>query len=221
MPRERVSMRKIREVLRLKWGLGLSERQVAQSCDMGRSTVSHYLERAEIAGLTWPLPEDLDDVELEAKLFKTKQQNETKVCPSPNWENIHQELKSKGVTLKLLWREYLAQNPEGYSYCTFSVKYREWKQGINVTMRQDHKAGEKLFVDYAGMTVPIVNPSTGEIKEAQVFVAVLGASNYTYAEVTQSQKLEDWLASHRRAFEFFGWRCYFPTAATNKWIMGK
>ncbi len=204
MPRERVSMRKIREVLRLKWGLGISERQVAQSCDMGRSTVADYLERATLAGLSWPLPEDLDDNALESKLFPPIEEIKRKSYPTPNWEIVHQELKHKGVTLLLLWREYLAQNPEGFGYCTFTVKYREWKQGLNVTMRQDHKAGEKLFVDYAGMTVPIINQETGEIAEAQVFVAVLGASNYTYAEVTNSQKLEDWLASHRRAFEFFG-----------------
>lgn len=204
MPRERVSMRKIREVLRLKWGLGLSERQVAQSCDMGRSTVADYLERAEVAGLSWPLPEDLDDGALETRLFPPVKEIKHKSQPTPNWEHVHQELKRKGVTRLLLWREYLAEYPEGYSYCTFTVKYREWKQGLNVTMRQDHKAGEKLFVDYAGMTVAITNAETGEISETQVFVAVLGASNYTYAEVTRSQKLEDWLASHRCAFEFFG-----------------
>jgi transposase len=203
MPRERVSMRKIREVLRLKLGLGLSERQVAQSCAMSRSTVADYVQRAKEAGLSWPLSEVWDDEALENKLFGNGADNPV-IYPTPNWETIHQELKRKGVTLQLLWREYLAYYPEGYGYSSFTLKYREWKQGINVTMRQDHKAGEKLFVDYAGMTVSIVNPSTGEITEAQVFVAVLGASNYTYVEVTQSQKLEDWLASHRRAFEFFG-----------------
>jgi transposase len=204
MPRERVSMRKIREVLRLKWGLGLSERQVAQSCDMGRSTVADYLERATLAGLSWPLPENVDDRALESSLFPLVEEVKRKSHPTPNWESVHQELKRKGVTRLLLWREYLAHYPDGYSYCTFTVKYREWKQGLNVTMRQDHKAGEKLFVDYAGMTVAIVNKDTGEIAEAQVFVGVLGASNYTYTEVTNSQKLEDWLASHRRTFEFFG-----------------
>lgn len=204
MPRERVSMRKIREVLRLKLGLGLSERQVAQSCEMGRSTVAEYGQRAKEAGLSWPLPEDLDDAALEAKLFGDEPEKVVAGFLTPDWEVVHQELKRKGVTRLLLWREYLAQNPEGYCYSSFTLKYREWKQGLNVTMRQDHKAGEKLFVDYAGMTVAIVNKDTGEITEAQVFVAVLGASNYSYAEVTKSQKLEDWLASHRRAFEFFG-----------------
>jgi hypothetical protein len=142
-------MRKIREVLRLKWGLGLSERQVAQSCDMGRSTVADYLERANLAGLSWPLPEELDDGALETRLFPPVEEIKHKSHPTPNWEHVHQELKRKGVTRLLLWREYLAAYPEGYSYCTFTVKYREWKQGLNVTMRQDHKAGEKLFVDYA------------------------------------------------------------------------
>jgi transposase len=170
---------------------------------MSRSTVADYVQRAKEAGLSWPLSEVWDDEGLESKLFGNQPEKPV-IYPTPNWETIHQELKRKGVTLQLLWREYLAYHPEGYGYSSFTLKYREWKQGINVTLRQDHKAGEKLFVDYAGMTVPIVNPSTGEITEAQVFVAVLGASNYTYVEVTQSQKLEDWLASHRRAFEFFG-----------------
>jgi transposase len=203
MPRKRVSMRKIREVLRLKWALGIDERQIAQSCRISRSTIWEYIRRAKEAGLSWPLPADLDDAALEAMLFQGNLSRGVK-RPEPDWPSIHQERKRKGVTLLLLWQEYLAQNPEGYGYVTFTIKYRQWRGGLDATMRQDHKAGEKLFIDYAGMTLPITDPRSGEVCAAQVFVATLGASNYTYAEATLSQSLEDWLGSQRRALEYFG-----------------
>lgn len=203
MPRERVSMKKIKEVLRLKWSLHLGDHDVAESCVLSRSTVWEYVQRAKAAGLSWPLPEGMDDEALEKLLFKenlaSKQEN-----TEPNWEEVQRELKRKGVTLRLLWEEYKQQHPQGYGYVSFTVKFRTWKKQQGVTMRQDHKAGEKLFVDYAGMTLTITDKTTGELREAQVFVSVLGASNYTYAEVTESQGLADWLGSHRRAFEFYG-----------------
>ncbi len=202
MSRKRVSMRKIREVLRLKFQLGLGDRAIAKSCRLGKTTVADYVQRAREAGLSYPLPEDLDDGRLVDKLYPVKEKVQTKALP--NWEDVNKELKRKGVTLFLLWQEYKAEHPEGYEYSFFTVLYKEWKAGLDVVMRQDHKAGEKLFVDYAGMTIGITNQETGEITEAQVFVATLGASNYTFAEVTASQKLPDWLSSHVRAFEFFG-----------------
>jgi transposase len=122
----------------------------------------------------------------------------------PDCASLHTELKRKGVTLTLLWEEYLSEHPQGYRYSQFCELYRQWARKLKLSMRQIHKAGEKLFVDYAGQTLPIVNPHTGEISEAQIFVAVLGASSYTFAEATLSQNLPDWLGSHRRAFEFFG-----------------
>lgn len=196
-------MRKIREVLRLKWGLNLGDHAIAESCKISASTVWEYTRRAQLAGLGWPVPEDLDDEGLEAKLFPPNpEQGVDKV--EPDWNHIHQERKRKGVTLLLLWEEYITQHPHGYSYVTFTVKYREWKQEVNVTMRQDHKAGEKLFVDYAGQTLWISHANTGEKSQAQVFVATLGASNYTYCEATWTQGLADWLSSHGRALEFFG-----------------
>lgn len=194
-------MRKVREVLRLKFQLGLSDRDIAKSCRVGKTTVGEYIQRAKDAGLSYPLPEDLDDEALAAKLFLVKEKSESK--PLPDWESVHRERQRKGVTLFLLWQEYKAQHPEGYEYSFFTVLYNEWKRGLDVVMRQDHKAGEKLFVDYAGMTLSITNQETGEISEAQVFVATFGASNYTFAEVTASQQLPDWLSSHVRAFEFF------------------
>lgn len=203
MPGKRVSMRKIREALRLKWGLGVDERQIAKSCRISRSTLWEYLRRAKDSGLSWPLPDELDDAALEALLFKGDPNRGAK-RPEPAWQEIHRERKRKGVTLLLLWQEYIAQHPEGYGYVTFTIKYRKWRGGLDATMRQDHKAGEKLFVDYAGMTLPITDPHSGEVRDAQIFVATLGASNYSYSEATWSQGLGDWLDSHRRALEFFG-----------------
>lgn len=203
MPRKRVSMRKIREALRLKWGLGIDERQTARSCRISRSTLWEYLRRAKDAGLSWPLPDDLDDAALEALLFQGDP-NRGMRRPAPDWLEIHRERKRKGVTLLLLWQEYIAQYPNGYGYVTFTTKYRKWRGGLDATMRQDHKAGERLFVDYAGVTMSIADAHSGEMRDAQVFVATLGASNYTYAEASWTQGLEDWLSSHRRALEFFG-----------------
>lgn len=196
-------MRKIREVLRLKWGLKLGDHDTAESCKISASTVWEYTRRARLAGLDWPLPEDLDDEQLEAKLFPPILDDAVERV-EPDWNHIHQERKRKGVTLLLLWEEYIQQNPFGYSYVTFTIKYRDWKQGVNVTMHQEHKAGEKLFVDYAGQTISITDSDTGEKSQAQIFVATLGASNYTYCEATWTQGLVDWLGSHRRALEFFG-----------------
>ena len=194
-------MRKVREILRLRYACELSERQIAQSCNLSKGSVSNYLRRAEAAGLSWPLNEEWNDAALEARLFAVKG---AAARPEPDWEYVHKGKQRKGVTLLLLWQEYKAQHPTGYEYSTFTIRYRAWLGKQSVTMRQFHIAGEKLFVDYAGVTLSITDPTSGEMKEAQVFVAVLGASNYTYAEVTQSQSSEDWLLSHRRALEFFG-----------------
>lgn len=200
MATKRVSMRKISDILRLR-GAGLSIRQIASSLRIGRSAVSNTLARAKAVGISWPLPEDLDERTLHERLYGTPRSSCSQ-RPLPDWNRVHRE--RKGVTLMLLWEEYQAVHPDGYRYSRFCELYRLWRQKLDVTMRQDHKAGEKLFVDYAGQTMSITNPETGEITEAQIFVAVLGASNYTYAEATHSQSLKDWILSHRRALEFFG-----------------
>lgn len=204
MPAERLSMRKIREILRLSLGGQLSPRAVSQSCGMGRTTVREYLQRARKAGLSWPLPEGLSDAELEALLFPPRVSPEQAPRPLPDWQALHEERKRKGVTLFLLWEEYKAVHPEGYEYSRFCDLYRQWLGRLPVWMRQEHKAGEKLFVDYAGMTMPVTNAKTGEVRQAQIFVATLGASHYTYAEATWTQTLPDWIASHVRALAFFG-----------------
>jgi len=204
MPAQRLSMRKIKEVLRLRWGQGLSKRKTAHSCGVSRPTVDEYLRRAEEAGLTWPLPTGLDDGELERRLFPPAPCLTSEERGLPDWCSIHLELKRKGVTLFLLWQEYRQSHPQGYQYSWFCGQYRDWLGQRDWVMRQDHRAGEKLFVDYAGQTVSVVDPRTGEIREAQIFVAVLGASNYTYAEATWSQGLPDWIGSHQRTFEYLG-----------------
>jgi transposase len=191
LAKERLSMRKIKEVLRLK-SLGLSNNQIAGGVNVGKTTVYEYLKRAEAAGLSWPLPGNLDNAALEKLLFPVNSQPKDKSA-LPDFSYIHAELKKKGVTLTLLWEEYLANNPDGYRYTQFCHHYHAWRGHITPSMRQIHKAGEKMFVDFAGATIPIVNPATGEISQAQIFVAVLGASNYTYAQAVLSQDLENWI----------------------------
>ena len=204
MASRRLSMRKIKEVLRLKRECGCSIRKIAKSCNIARSTVSEYLTRAENAGLSWPLPCDLDDSAIENLLFPVREAGNCPERQMPSMEYLYNELKKKSVTLQLLWYEYKQANPDGYQYSHFCDLYRRWVKKLDVSLRQEHRAGEKLFIDYAGQTVPIIDRSTGEIIEAQIFLATLGASNYTYAEATLSQDLPSWIKSHVRAFEFFG-----------------
>lgn len=204
MPAERITMRKIREVLRLKFECGLSNRKIANSTSIARSTVSDYVQRALAAGLSWPMPDDIDDAQLEQILFDQVQNITKDQRPPLNFSTIHKELKRKGVTLMLLWHEYKAENPQGYQYSQFCHRYRQWCNKLDPVMRQDHRAGEKLFVDYSGMTVPITDPGNGQTREAEIFVACMGASNYTYAEATLTQSLPDWIDSHVRALEFLG-----------------
>ena len=204
MPRTRTSMRKIRDVLRLTQVLGLSQRQVARSVRLGQSTVWDYLTRWKVSGLTWDEVEALDDAALERRLFPSERASPESQRALPDWCEVHQELKAKGVTLSLLWQEYRELSPDGYGYSRFCDLYREWKKRLDVTLRQDYRGGEKLFVDYAGQTVDVIDRETGEVREAQVFVAVLGASNYSYAEATWSQDLRDWIEAHVHAFEAIG-----------------
>jgi len=196
-------MRKIKEVLRLQ-ASGMSNRKIAVCCGIARPTVAEYLRRAAAAGLVWPLPPGLSDTTIEQRLFPAAPSQAVRDRTLPDWQWVNRELKFKGVTQFLLWQEYLEQHPRGYQYSWFCDMYREWRGKLDVVMRQDHRAGEKLFVDYAGHTARVVNQHTGEIREAQIFIAVLGASSYTYAEATWSQALPDWIGSHQRTFSFLG-----------------
>jgi transposase len=202
MPTERLAMRKIKEILRLRFGLGLSIRQIANSCSISNGGVSGYLQRAQVAGLGYPLPEGLDDDALHQRLFPTPPPV-TVVRPAPDWPQVYADLKRKGMTLTLAWQEYKAVHPAGYQFSWFSDAYRRYVGQLDITLRQNHSAGVCL-VDYCGLTVPVVDGPTGEIRQAQVFVGVLGASNYTYCEATWTQTRPDWIGAHVRMLAFFG-----------------
>ena len=197
-------MRQIRNVLRLRFAEKLSVRDTAASLSMARSTVNDYLNRARVAGLSWPLPEEMDDDQLERRLFPDVA-GPTLRHPQPDYEVLKKELAKKGVTLQLLWFEYREEHPGGYGYSQFCERYRIWRRHQSVTMRQDHKAGEKMFVDFPGLTIPIYDAQTLELDfEAELFVSVLGASSYLYCEALRSQQLEYWVAAHANAFDFYG-----------------
>ena len=205
MSTERVSMRKIKEVLRLH-AAGLAQRAIAAHCKLSNGVVCKYLRLTQAAGLSWPLPEEWNDRDIERRLFPpVVKTSAPRAHKEPDFAAIYQELKRKGVTRQLLWEEYRQAHPEdSYRYTQFCQRYHDWKDRLQRSLRQTHRAGEKLFVDYAGPTVPVVDTRTGEINTAQIFVAVLGASNYTYAEATWTQTLPDWIGSHVRALTFFG-----------------
>ena len=203
MAAKRLSMRKIKEVLRLT-ALGQSPGAIAHSLRLGENTVRRYVRRAEAVELGWPLPPDLGDEALEALLFRPPPAAGT-ARPVPDWAEVQRELRRKGVTLQLLWLEYKALHPDaGYQYTQFCEHYHRWRDRLDPVLRQEHRAGEKVFVDYAGQTVPVVDTVTGEIREAQIFVGVLGASNFTFAEATWTQTLPDWIGSHVRMFSYMG-----------------
>jgi transposase len=203
MPAERLSMRKIREVLRLR-AQGCSDREIARSVNVSRTTVRRIRARAAVVGLGWPLPEDLTESALEALLYPPPPIPGLHPRPLPEWKTVHAELRRKGITLQLLWLEYKAVHPDGYQYSRFCALYHAWKDTLDPVLRQEYRAGERIFVDYAGQTVPVVDRETGETREAQIFIGVLGASNFTFAEATWTQSLPDWTASHVRMFAYFG-----------------
>ncbi len=203
MPQERLPMRKIRDVLRLKAG-GLSKRKIAASLGLGATAAGECIRRARQAGVGWPLPEDITDEALERRLYPPPASMAEDRRPQPDWARIHRELKRAGVTLQLLWEEHRAANPDGHGYSRFCELYQSWKRRLSPTMRQTHVAGERLFVDYAGTTLEVIDGTTGEVLSAQLFVAALGASSYTYAEASFTQSLADWIGSHTRAFTFYG-----------------
>ena len=196
-------MRRIKELLRLS-AAGRGQREIARAIGTANGTVSEYLKRARRAGLNWPGAEAWDDAALERALFPPPPNVLARARGLPDFGAVHRELKRKDVTLFLLWEEYKATHPDGFGYSWFCRHYRAFAGKVDVVMRQTHRAGEATFVDYAGRTVGVVDRGTGEVREAQVFVAVLGASNHTYAEATWTQSLPDWIASHQRAFRFFG-----------------
>ena len=198
-------MRKTREVLRLHYELKLGQRQIARSCSIGQSTVHDCLKRAAAAKLTWPLPEEWNEERLEQMLYGTALRPAPAEKTSPDFATIHEELQTHShTTLALLWQEYREANPGGYRYSRFCELYQRWRKTLDVVLRQEHIAGEKMFVDYAGATIPIHDPHSGEVRQAALFVAVMGLSSYTFAEATENQQLPCWIGSHIRSLEFFG-----------------
>jgi transposase len=196
-------MRKLRDVLRLKYDTQLPLRAIAQACALGLGTVSTYVQRATAAGLTWPLPADLDDAGLEARLFTRPTVSLASDRALPDWAALHQELKKPGVTLMLLWQEYRARHPLGYAYSQFCERYRQWARRLKPSMRQVHRAGEKLFVDFSGKRPHLIDPTTGEEVAVELFVGVLGASGLIDAEATRRQDLPSWIGAHIRMLEYF------------------
>ena len=215
MPNKRLPMRKIKEVLRLKYVCGLSEREIARSCHVTRSTVGNYLRRAAVAGLSWPLAVELSEAELQERLFPVLDLPSTAERPLPDCEYIYNQLrgyKSFNLTLTQLWLEYREQHPDGYQYTQFCEYYRKWRGKLDYCMRQEHRAGEKAFLDYCN-GLSFVDLATGELVPTQLFVAVWGASNYTYADATLSQKLPklDRLSRARlRVFQLYP-ECWYRT----------
>jgi transposase len=197
-------MRQIKEILRLKFQHSLSIRDIARSCAVPASTVGDYLKRAEIAGLSWPIPEEWTEDDILERLLGVPDPSPEVPQELPDWPHIQEELRRKSVTLRLLWQEYRKTHPDGYGYSRFCELYDQWVGKLDPVLRQVHRPGEKLFVDWAGQTIPIFNSADGTAAPASLFVAALGASNKTYAEAFLDQKLPSWITAHCHAYEFFG-----------------
>ena len=197
-------MRKIRDVLRLTHELGLSVREVRAATGVGKTAVAEYVTRAKALGITWPIPPEVDDAELERRLFAPPAIRKTAVYRAPDWAHVHEELKRRHVTLLQLWEEHRGADPDGYGYSQFCLLYRAWAAKLAPVMRQRHQAGDKLFVDWAGDTVPVIDTATAETRAAHIFVAVLGASSYTFAHAYWSETLPDWIGAHVATLDFLG-----------------
>jgi transposase len=197
-------MRKIREVLRLTHELRLSVRQVSKATGVSKTAVGEFVARARVIGITWPIPPEIGEAELERRLFTPPGFQESPTRPVPDWAKVHEELKRRGVTLMMLWEEYRVEVPNGHGYARYCQLYGEWRKRLTPTMRQTHVAGEKLFVDWAGDTVPIFDLTTGEVQAAHLFVAALGASSYVYSEGRWTETLPDWIGAHVNTFDFIG-----------------
>ena len=197
-------MRKVREVLRLKHALGMSYRAISEATGIGKTAAAEYVHRASVVGITWPVPDTVDDVELDRRLFAVAGSTSSPSRAAIDWPKVQAELKRRGVTLLLLWQEYRAECPDGYGYSRYCDLYCDWKKQVSATMRQTHLAGEKLFVDWAGDTIGVADPATGEVHQARIFVAAMGASNFTYAEARWTETLPDWIGCHVNALIAIG-----------------
>ena len=202
MANQRLAMRRIRDILRMCWELKIGQTKVAQSLGISSSTVNRLLHTAVAAGLSWPLPADMDDTTLERLLYPPQEARPQK-RPEPDWQYVHEQLKLKGVTLILLWQEYKEQQPDGYQISQFCERYRQWRAQLNISMRQKHLAGDKAFSDFAGAKFRVIHRPTGEVQYAHLFVCALGASNYTFADVFRDESSESWCTGQALAFKYF------------------
>jgi transposase len=207
MPTKRLSMRRIHRLMTLRFGAGAATRAISRELGISHSTVREYLARIAAAGIPWPLPAEVTDQELERRLFVNGGVRAgARHYVEPDWAAVARELKRPGVNLMILWEEYRAVHPDGYAYSRYCQLFREFERRLSPSMRQTHVAGDKAFVDFSGKKIPIIDAATGVVREAEIFVAVLGASNLTYAEATWSQGLPDWIGAHVRMFRFWGSR---------------
>ena len=212
-------MRKIREALRLTHAMGMSRRLVGEATGIGKTAVGEYVRRAAMAGPSWPLPDEIDDAELERRLFPPAAAGSSAARTDPDWSHIHTQMKRRGVTLALLWQEYRGEHAQGYAYSWFCERYSDWRKRITPTMRQTHVAGEKLFADWAGDAIAVFDPITGAEHGARIFVAALGASNYKLNDIDPHAWLADVLArlpDHpaKRINELLPWNWKAPAHAT-------
>src|SRR5277367_4393934 len=205
MPTKRLTMRRIHRLMTLRFGAGATTRAISRELGISHSTVREYLPQIAAAGITWPLPAELSDGELEQRLcVNGGVRAGARHHVEPDWAVVARELKRPGVNLLILWEEYRASHSDGYAYSRYCQLFREFERRLSPSMRQNHVAGDKVFVDFSGKRVPIIDPATGVIREAEIFVAVLGASNLTYAEAAWTQSLPDWIGAHVRMFRFYG-----------------
>ena len=207
MPTKRLTMRRIHRLMTLRFGAGATTRAISRELGISHSTVREYLARIAAAGITWPLPAELTDRELEQRLFVNGGVRVgARHHVEPDWAAVARELKRPGVNLMILWEEYRAVHSDGYAYSRYCQLFREFEHRLSPSMRQTHVAGDKAFVDFSGKKIPIIDAATGVVREAEIFVSVLGASNLTYAEATWTQGLPDWIGAHVRMFRFWGAR---------------
>lgn len=204
MAQRTLSMRKTREILRLKYELGLSNRQIAAGLHLSHTCVGNYLQQAREAGLTWPLADDIQEDQLRDLLFASETPPTDAQRSLPPMQELHQQLRRKGVTLQLLWEEYRRDHPDGCAYTQFCEYYKRFRSQLEPSLRQEYRAGERMFVDWAGLTVPLIDPQSAQTRPASLFVAVLGASNYTFVEAFENTQLPAWIEAHVHAWEFFG-----------------
>jgi transposase len=204
MPGKRISMKKVHEILRLSMEEGWSQREISNSVHLGKTTVQRVLQKVGDSGLTWQQLKGMSEIQLiETVLYPPRRLPSQTKKPLPDWTQVRKQLLEKGVTLMLVWMDYKHDHPDGLQYSQFCSSYKAWLKSADLTLRHRHVAGDKLFVDFSGLKVPWLHLPSGEIQEASIFVAVLGASNMTFVQAVANESLPSWISAHVDAFAFF------------------